>query len=170
MPGRSIGPTLRGGSAGASSGSRWRGVGSQSGWLGRSGEIEVKGSGAYQERWADIGGFGFCGFGPCAGGGDLHATRRVEKAWVWPGESCGRSGGDLWDKGGGGFREGSPAAAGQRTEPILFLGSARIGKFSCFLGYTDRNESRGGWLCRTEGRGHCSGEWLSAYPLRYWLT
>jgi putative transposase len=36
----------------------------------------------------------------------------------------GKSGGDLWDKGGGDFQEGAPAAAGQRTEPILFLGSA----------------------------------------------
>jgi hypothetical protein len=59
-----------------------------------------------------VGGFGFCGFGPWAGGGAFPAAKRVEKARVWSAESCGESAGDLWGKGGGGFRERAPAQAG----------------------------------------------------------
>jgi REP element-mobilizing transposase RayT len=42
------------------------------------------------------------------------------------------------------FAGGAPAAASWGTEPILFLGRSRIGKFSCFPGNAVGNEPGGG--------------------------
>jgi len=45
-------------------------------------------------------------------------------------------------------------------------GGARIGKIPCCFGHTPRNEP-GGVGMPYKGRGPCSREWLSAYPVRY---
>ena len=53
------------------------------------------------------------------------------------------------------------------NQPALTL--ARIREFPGGSGQPSRNKP--GWdrLGHTKRRGHCSWQWLSAYPMRYWL-